>query len=849
MHKTFSNFENLSKEISSERPQPQSHLLRPRLSAPCPCGSGHKLRDCCGKRSLREPGEVTRFDSPGASPDPTLEDIDSLILHYQDVETWFNRELEKHGWVARVDTTAQQQVLRPANGTDKREFLSEDNVRTWSKRRMTGVVKSGILHEPQVVTLVEATSHLRDNGQPLLIVGPPQCGKTTINVGLLLAGPMAYLETYGTPKEVKYEPILLLPNANSMYKEAKDSLNNFIDLYGKMHIRFPGKKSISLAEYLGLSNSNTGEAFITLVHYETQGLRRDNIPEPLAISKRGTTDVKPVTNRIQRSLDKGFSPLIVVDEEHFGALDRPDSDGEHRYSVLGEILNCTVSYKGSLQPLLKVCADRNERPCIVNVSATPYTSYELGLAQIEMWYDDTYRGFTYFDGKPVGRCIGDITRVQQPGIRSFSDAGSEFGIENMVHFSYSAYRSYKSFRDLDFMVGDYTGYQAWFEDQLVRLIIGCVQDGSDVVFRLRTNRESAILRGKIEDRVKSSAQIIEWNNGEGGDKTLAEQMAEARRKNPRLSLVVFVTARLRMADPVPSSVHRFVEFTKRHSTVSASEQGFLGRACGYGKGKTMVYYNDAEADRMQNYVTNGLRDLSTAGLSKAAAGVTIPKTEKNNRANKVFKIRHEVEGSHPMLRTFFDLVNRYVRTQIDDKKLPGIGRGHHIPLFDLWEGRPVRIDGTEEVMDWEHYGDLGGFMREEHGVSLKGKNFATLQGEEGYTLMEGKPNSIKVSLIPSVVREAARNLANDAGFEVVVGMLRENEKGIRRDENGNPLAHEFTHKTKTGKQSTRHIAAEEGYKWVVDSISLPKFENEGDVQPRVIQKDVWQVEMKAPNGN
>jgi hypothetical protein len=210
----------------------------------------------------------------------------------------------------------------------------------------------------------------------------------------------------------------------------------------------------------------------------------------------------------------------------------------------------------------------------------------------------------------------------EPVVRDFSDIEKTFGVrfEPMDTAAYNDYSVFKRIQHLypkDLSGMSHADYRDRYVLTLAKFLNAAASVGDDVIVRLVNNNTT---NDEIADNVRpllhDDVEILPWYGS--GMPRLAVAMAAARAKGKRL--IVFVSGRARMGTVVPASVRHFLDMVHEPAYQVSVDQGFLGRACGYGKNPNYVYFNDAEAARVNGYIDNLGAKESARNLQR---GVTL----------------------------------------------------------------------------------------------------------------------------------------------------------------------------------------------------------------------------------
>ncbi|HEY5721502.1 MAG TPA: hypothetical protein VIT45_04185 [Allosphingosinicella sp.] len=511
------------------------------------------------------------------------------VTHLRELENVFNGHAGKLGLGVRIDVT--KAVTAALN------FDTIRKVSTFLDR----ADDSGVLHDAQLMTALDCVAQiLAEPGRNGLVIGAMQSGKTTTSLALQFAGPIIYLLTGRA-----HYPVYLITSHTSQEDQTKIELKKFLDFYGDVEVFVDEDHRCTLIEYtenLGLDLIfEVSPTIETYRHNVLQGALPDIYMGPTLedfvqrrVHGRG---VERVVNLCRRASDRGFSPLLMIDEPQYGASDRLVSDGEGGVEWRSCVLNQIFQ---SIEDELGVEAVDH---VFVGLSATPYELVGVeAVWQVKQYLSSAYTGFNYFCGEVID---GDA-RVNPPETLSFSEYATRSDISFFSMIDLSAYGGSRATFDRFTRASGYAGnqarYRARVEDALRAAIYDMVDaEGGDpigICVRLfNDNRRSQNLirrLGLSPDRV----EVIEWFGSDFRGQSVKRAIESRKRKD--LPFLVAVTNRARMGDAFPSSVRWFVDFSRQASTLNALLQGLLGRACGYNK-NSVVVLSDPNTQLVRDY--------------------------------------------------------------------------------------------------------------------------------------------------------------------------------------------------------------------------------------------------------
>ncbi|HVT58916.1 MAG TPA: hypothetical protein VHR45_10990 [Thermoanaerobaculia bacterium] len=314
----------------------------------------------------------------------------------------------------------------------------------------------------------------------------------------------------------------------------------------------------------------------------------------------GEQSLRKIVELCQRATEKGYRPLMIIDEPQFGASDRVVEGAtgpERRECVLARTF-------GSIEQALGSTRDDH---WFVGLSATPFELNDLQrFWEVRQSLTPAYSGFNVFNGAPISPGVD----VSPPNTLSFTQFAEEICVEFLAKVSLAAYDGKPSAfarhaRRIGYD-GDQEQYRAETETALREAIYRLLEqyhrdkDGP-VGLCIRAFNDNRKTRALI-DRLAldpERIEIVDYYGSEMGGVSVKRVIA--RRNRPDLPYLVLVTNRARMADAFPKQVRFFMDLAQKASDLNALLQGLLGRACGYNKRSTVVL-SDANAEIVRAYV-------------------------------------------------------------------------------------------------------------------------------------------------------------------------------------------------------------------------------------------------------
>lgn len=501
--------------------------------------------------------------------------IQEYASHLREVARVFNDHAETLGLGVSLDAERAIQAITSGTGIARVTRFSERDD------------DSGVLHDSQLMTALECVGEMltapQHNG---VVLGAMQSGKTTTSLALQFAGPIIYLL-----KGRCHYPIYLLTSQTSLENQTKIEIARFLDYYGELAIVVDGKRC-KLIDYVKRNNIDPFFEFSPTINTYYQHVLKKALPDTMVapklddfIQRRTAGDaVKRVARRCREANDKGYAPLLIIDEPQYGASDRfvkVEGGVERRPCVLLKFFDAIDEALGD---------DAKDR-VFIGLSATPYELHGINSVwKVDQYLTPSYRGFNCFGGK----LIDPEADVEPPRTMSFGDLGEELDSPFLQDVSLQAYEAlphvFARFADRIDFKGNQERYRRAVEKTLCEVILKLAKRGSrpatGICIRLCNNnlRSHRLLQnlGLPEDEI----EVVEYFGND--HKGMSVKLALKHRKHPELPFLIAVTNRARMGDAFPRDVEWFLEFSRKAANLNALLQGLLGRACGYGKNSTVV---------------------------------------------------------------------------------------------------------------------------------------------------------------------------------------------------------------------------------------------------------------------
>lgn len=584
-----------------------------------------------------------RESEPPLTADDVRARVDVYVDHLRKIEQVFNEHAHELGLGVRLNASgAVEAAMKGAGIARVMRFCDRPD-------------DSGVLHGAQLMTAIDCIGELltapQKNG---LVLGAMQSGKTTTSLAFQFAGPIVHLLT----GRCLY-PIYLITSHTSQEDQTKIEITRFLDFYGELSVEVDEENHCRIIDYLKfVKRASIDPVFAfspTINTYREHVLKYafdDTMMGPRLedfIQRRAPGEsIRRIADLCRRANEKGFSPLLIIDEPQFGASDRfvKVEDGvERRPCVLLQIFRKIDDAIGG---------DEKDR-VFVGLSATPYELADIeAVWRVEQYLTSEYTGFNYFGGK----VIDDEADVNPPKTISFGDFGREIGVPFLEHVSLNVYggseRSFERFARKNGYFGTQSDYQSDVEGTLRDAILHMARNGAapncGICIRLFNNNIRSRRLIKRLDLPADEIDVIEYFGSR--HKGQSVKRAIRQRSRPDLPFLVVVTNRARMGDAFPGEVEWFLEFSKKAATLNALLQGLLGRACGYGKRSTVVMSAE-NAELVEDY--------------KRAKGDYIYKTSPHSLVVGPFRrgaptslVRVFRDMDDPCVQRFFEQIDREI---------------------------------------------------------------------------------------------------------------------------------------------------------------------------------------------
>lgn len=588
--------------------------------------------------SLRNP--------PPTTPEDVQRRVAEYVKHLEDIERVFNDQARELGLGVQLSAAGAIASLKTGTGVARvMKFCERED-------------DTGVLHAAQLMTALNCVGELltapQRNG---LVLGAMQSGKTTTSIALQFAGPIVYLLT-----ERCLYPIYLITSHTSQEDQTKIEISRFFEFYGELAVKIDEEHQCTLIQYLQIAKRGVVDpvfAFSPTINMYREHVLKRALPDTMMgprledfIQRRAPGEsIRRIADLCRRANEKGFAPLLIIDEPQFGASDRlveVDGEIERRACVLLQIFNRIDEALGD---------DAKDR-VFIGLSATPYELHDIeAVWKVKQFLTSAYTGFNYFGG----RVIDAEADVTPPKTISFADFGKEIGLPFLEDVALNVYdgdaRAFDRFARKTGYDGTHSAYRMKVEATLRDAILLMSKNGASptggICIRLFNNN---IRSHRLIERLSLPSDQIEVIEYFGSDhRGHSVKRAIRQRKRPDLPFLISVTNRARMGDAFPGEVEWFLEFSKKAANLNALLQGLLGRACGYGKRSTVVMSED-NAQLVEDY--------------KREQGNYIYKTSRHSRVVGPYRrgaptslIRIHRDMDDPLVKEFFSRIDREIVTK------------------------------------------------------------------------------------------------------------------------------------------------------------------------------------------
>src|ERR1700733_7266989 len=264
--------------------------------------------------------------------------VDEYVNHLEKIAGIFTDHARELGLGVRLSAERAIQAVRTGNGFAR------------AMRFCDRVDDSGVLHDAQLMTALNCVAELltapQRNG---LVLGAMQPGKTTTSLAFQFAAPTVYLLT-----ERYLYPIYLITSHTSQEDQTKIEITRFLEFYGELSVVLDEEHACTLNEYVRLTKRVTVDPvfeFAPTINTYREHVLKHALPDTLIgprlddfIQRRAPGEsIRKIADLCRRANEKGFAPLLIIDEPQFGASDRlvktEDDQFERRPCVLLQIFN------------------------------------------------------------------------------------------------------------------------------------------------------------------------------------------------------------------------------------------------------------------------------------------------------------------------------------------------------------------------------------------------------------------------------------------------------------------------------------------------------------------------------
>ena len=530
--------------------------------------------------------------------------IEEYKAHLRDTALTFNSAAEENNLPVRMHPAKAIAVIDMGIG------LAEI-AHYWSLHE-----EFGIVHDTQTKTAVECiVKIINDPTQRGHIVGAMQSGKTTTSLALQWVGPILYLL-----RGLRVYPFYIISSQTGHEDQTNTELERFFIYYGNVEF-VAAPETTSFLDALPNSLFARAPNLSNYRRHMLAGAEKDVLDIPRLedlVYRRvgGNQSLTRIVERSKRATDRGYNPLMIIDEPQYGASDPVSTDdGARRKCVLAQIFDRVEEALGTTR----------ESHWFIGISATPFELNDLNrLWEVRQYLTPEYSGFNYFNGKPI--CEG--VDIKPPETLSLTTFGEQIKVPFLAKVSMSAYDKSDAFQRharkirYEQTQGEYRRETENALRTAVYAVLDKHGDGIDgpVGLCIRALNNNAKTDALVQALALDSrrVEVIRYYGSEMSRKSV--KRAIAQRNHPGLPFVIFVTNRARMADAFPAQVRFFMDLGIRASTLNSLLQGLLGRACGYKKRSTVVL-SDASAAIVDAYVaTEGGYVAKTSQHSTTVGG-------------------------------------------------------------------------------------------------------------------------------------------------------------------------------------------------------------------------------------
>jgi hypothetical protein len=346
---------------------------------------------------------------------------------------------------------------------------------------------------------------------------------------------------------------------------------------------------------------------------------------------------------------------MIIDEPQFGVMDRlvPNAD-------TGEVRRIDSVFKRILREVearLKISPGSH---ALIATSATPYEMYNIDdVWVVHQELGEAYRGFNFFAGVQ----IDPNKAIKPPRVISLTEFGREVGVAGLSSFSLAAMENEAIYLKRRKTLGltDKTSHA----DYRKRCIDALRQGFAKIAEReaspnfgvcIRAKNHNELARSLTETlRLDDIFDVMHYSGSDAGGKSVKRYITTNRRDD-KLPYLLVVTNRARMGDAFPNSTRYFIELAERFSDMNAMFQGFVGRACGYGKDSTVIL-----SDRNKTMISD-IQLVEGRYVYRPSHASIIIGTPRRGRPLTLLEI--ERDRTDHELEKLFRRVERFVETRL-----------------------------------------------------------------------------------------------------------------------------------------------------------------------------------------